>query len=1050
MVANKQKSDSNLRGDVPGISREAEEQRLHDTLDVVRDNLTKYGAQVTELRVGIDDMQAHFHDDNPELINELENAYTMYNFLENALVRGERALKKPYFGRIDFQDEASGVPESFYVGRSGIFRDVIHPVVIDWRAPMANVYYESGLGKCSYISPKGESISVDLKLKRTYEIENGVLQNIFDTETIANDDLLTKYLSKNKQAVLGEIVATIQKEQNEIIRRSPKYNCLVQGVAGSGKTTVAMHRISYILYNYAEEFMPEDFYIVGSNRLLLNYITGVLPDLDVYGVRQMTMEELFVRLLYEDWDKLKYRIKPVDTKSKANMVKGKLSWFNELSEFCTKLEKTVILRESVLLDPEQFVEGVRDGKTGVYDRRNGKTSDPTRLVQLIDGNGLDAYLEQFPSYSIQSKINLLNELLLNRISDEFSARGVKYTEAEKAAIVRTYRGWYGSSVWKRSIFQIYEEFLVDQRAKGYEVDIPDNSFDVYDLAALAYLYKRVKETEVISEAHHIVIDEAQDFGMMVYAVLKHCIKDCTYTIMGDVSQNIHFGYGLNDWEELKAMYIRESGDGFGILKKSYRNTVEISKFATNILHHGNFAVYPVEPIIRHGEEPVVRNVRAKGDIYRKAALILKKWREKGLETLAVICRNEYDAGIAATELGKLIEVRENDLQTAEFGSGVMVLPVDYTKGLEFDAVLILDPTRDDYPTDDGHAKLLYVAATRALHELCVLYAGDLTGLIADPVSEERIKLIGAEPESVQKKKEDQSGTQLVGGFRKKTAIEDDEDDDKFELLKKKKRVVTTVKESEKPAIQKKEVVQTVENTFGSMPDTELLKARGHAKTDQSVRWVMRKPDGLYLQSRYGVLCLSPVREDVLRITFAEEERELIKRHPSVAMAEPFDKWSYRESPKLLELKTDKLCVQVDKANGCVYYMTTDKRPLLSERTKEPRLIEKTLQGKTLVRWYLDWPKSEYICALSPGRSEEISLNGVARWISQPDGALPLLISEKGYGLMVAGEGAVCGCGISGYGTHLIMEDTRVLDAYFIVGNDRKNLVSACDNLRKKR
>ena len=119
MVANKQKSDSNLRGDVPGISREAEEQRLHDTLDVVRDNLTKYGAQVTELRAGIDDMQAHFHDDNPELINELENAYTMYNFLENALVRGERALKKPYFGRIDFQDEASGVPESFYVGRSG-------------------------------------------------------------------------------------------------------------------------------------------------------------------------------------------------------------------------------------------------------------------------------------------------------------------------------------------------------------------------------------------------------------------------------------------------------------------------------------------------------------------------------------------------------------------------------------------------------------------------------------------------------------------------------------------------------------------------------------------------------------------------------------------------------------------------------------------------------------------------------------------------------------------------------------------------------------------
>ena len=581
------------------------------------------------------------------------------------------------------------------------------------------------------------------------------------------------------------------------------------------------------------------------------------------------------------------------------------------------------------------------------------------------------------------------------------------------------------------------------------MDIPDNAFDVYDLAALAYLYKRVKETEVISEAHHIVIDEAQDFGMMVYAVLKYCIKDCTYTIMGDVSQNIHFGYGLNDWEELKAMYIREAGDGFGILKKSYRNTVEISQFATNVLHHGNFAVYPVEPIIRHGEEPVVRNVRVREDIYRKAALILKKWQEKGLETLAVICRNEHDAGIVATELGRFIEVRGNDLQTAEFGSGVMILPVDYTKGLDFDAVLILDPTRDDYPTDDGHAKLLYVAATRALHELCVLYSGDLTGLIADPISEERIRIIGAEPENAQKKNEEQSGTRVAGGFRRKTAIEDVEDDDKFELLKKKKRVVIVAQAEEKTPVQKKEVVQTVENSFGSMPDTELLKARGHAKTDQSVRWVMRKPDGLYLQSGYGVLRLSPVREDVLRISFAKEEKALMNTHSSVSLTEPFDRWSYRESPKLLELKTDKLCVQVDKVNGCIYYMTADKRPLLSERTKEPRLIEKTPQGKSLVRWYLDWPKNEYVCALSPGRSEEIGLTGVSRWISQ-SGTLPFLISEKGYGLVIDNEGAVCGCGISGYGTHLIMEDTQVLDAYFVVGEGRKKLVFVCDNLCKKK
>ena len=287
-----------LPNELPGTSRQSEEQHLAMTLKIVRDNMEKYGREAASLRQGIDDMQAHFHDDNPELINELENTYTMYNFMTKTLERHERAMKKPYFGRIDFHDETLNRQESFYIGRSGIARDVIHPVVIDWRSPAANTYYENGLGRCSYLAPDGKEIPIDLKLKRTYEIENGQLQNIFDTEVIANDDILTKYLSKNKQAVLGEIVATIQKEQNEIIRKTPYHNCLVQGVAGSGKTTVSMHRISFILYNYEERFRPEDFYIVGSNRILLNYITGVLPVLDVYCVRQMTMEQLFVRLLY--------------------------------------------------------------------------------------------------------------------------------------------------------------------------------------------------------------------------------------------------------------------------------------------------------------------------------------------------------------------------------------------------------------------------------------------------------------------------------------------------------------------------------------------------------------------------------------------------------------------------------------------------------------------------------------------------------------------------------------------------------------------------------
>ena len=439
-------------------------------------------------------------------------------------------------------------------------------MVVDWRAPVANAYYENGLGECSYHAPDGRELPIRLDLKRTYEIDQGKLLDYFDTEVIANDELLTKYLAKNKQAVLGEIIATIQKEQNDIIRKTPYHNIIVQGVAGSGKTTVAMHRISFILYNYAERFRPEDFYIVGSNRILLEYITGVLPDLDVYGIRQMTMEQLFVRLLYEDWDEQSCSILENTAAAQGSMDRGTFGWFQALTEFGVRIEAERICMDSVVLDRMQFVEGLKGGVEGVFDEREGEPQ-PTDLVELLSGKAIRDYVEQ-TNASVQTKINMLNERLIIKIKDEFLKNGLRYSEKERKAILKEYRGYFGKKIFDISIFELYQRFLLEQKEKGYEVSVPEQAYDVYDLAALAYLYKRMKETEVISEAHHVVIDEAQDYGMMAYAVLKYCMKDCTYTVMGDVSQNIHFGFGLADWEELRKLFCSQDGDSFGILKRA--------------------------------------------------------------------------------------------------------------------------------------------------------------------------------------------------------------------------------------------------------------------------------------------------------------------------------------------------------------------------------------------------------------------------------------------------------------------------------------------------
>lgn len=1054
------KQENNI---MAGTSRRDEEAYLAGTLKVVHDNVEEYGKEVARMQEDIDEMLEHYHDNDTEVLTILNNTVTMHSHMKRALERNEKAMKKPYFGRIIFHDEALDKEESLYIGRGGISADTTHWMVVDWRAPVANAYYENGLGKCSYPVPGGGRMKIDLKLKRTFEIADARLLDYFDTEVVANDDLLTKYLAKSKQAVLGEIIATIQKEQNDIIRQSPFHSIIVQGVAGSGKTTVAMHRISYILYNYAEKFKPEDFYIVGSNRILLDYITGVLPDLDVYGVKQMTMEQLFVRLLYEDWDGEKYRI---TAPREGEYARGKLGWFRELERFCSRLEWNTIPRNSVLLNPKQFVEGFKDGKSGVYDESGGR-SDVKSMVVLYPGEAIERYIRQNPRVSVQSKILMLNERLAGKVEDEFLGKGIKYTDAEKKAIRRAYRDRFGKKVWKKSIFELYREFLAEQQSKGYEGSVPENAFDVYDLAALAYLYKRVKETEIISEAHHIVIDEAQDFGMMAYAALKYCIKDCTYTVMGDVSQNIHMGYGLNDWEEAKKELLSGERDAFCILKKSYRNTVEISDFAADILAHGSFPGYSAEPVLRHGDPVAAEKVSDDRELFARAEAVCRDWQKNGFDTIAVICRDEEGAAYAAKELGRRLPVAESDLETAVFDKGIMVLPVEYTKGLEFDAVLLLDPDREQYPADDGHAKLLYVAATRALHRLCVLHTGNLTGLIADPVPKKNIRL-RQEREEKRARAEACGGAKPAGGAGKPAAGTASQPRRRISIVtnpaaSRPAVSVRTPVSAAKPLSgaaqtqrqqlpsqpQPRERVRAVpaQRTdgfgFGDMPDNGRLRPAGHSRPDFSIRWTEKKPDGLYLQSRCGLLRLCPVGSSIVRVTFSRRAELTQEAHPGIAVNRADQAWQYKENRTMVELTTPELCIQADKATGALRYLTREKTLLLAENPKEPRLIESSVSG-CRSRLFPDWDKKEKLYAAGGGGKAGIALEKTARYISHGSAEeLPFLISDRGYGLLIASADPVIACTVPVYGSQLCMENKEELDFYFIAGKRPDTLLNAC-------
>lgn len=1041
---------------IPGLERADEEKYLAETIVVAERNLEQAQESVKKLSEDLEDLREAYTATDKEGRVLWNNAKAQYKDAVSSIARYEKARKKPYFGRIDFLDEREASrngkisqEECYYIGRVGIARTATEPAVIDWRTPVASVYYENALGHGQYTVSSEGTFSIDLKRKRSYEIENDQLKDFYDLDVVANDELLTKYLSKNKTEVLGEIIATIQKEQNRIIRRSPRTNLIVQGVAGSGKTTVAMHRISYILYNYENEFRPEDFYIIGSNKILLNYITSVLPELDVYGVRQMTMEQLFIRLLYEDWDERKYTFHTLDKNNARNGVKGSQKWFEDLEAFCWQYEDENVSREPVYLD-----------KTGEL---------------LLESSRIDSYLKENPTVSMQSKRLMLNEILYSRYENVILGKHISFTPEEKKILEKKYRYYFGKDEWKGSIYDIYHTFLLTQRAKGLEIDIPDTSFDVYDLAALAYLYKRIKEIDPICEATHVVIDEAQDFGMMAYAALHFCMRGCTYTIMGDTSQNIHFEYGLNDWNELKKLILTGLHDKFCLLRKSYRNTVEISEFATEILRHGDFSIYPVEPIIRHGNPVQVKNIDTSDSdkkifasedgldvqpLIDEAVQIIRGWQNQGYETIAVVCRDMEEAQRVSARLGKQMEIKDLDPEMTEFGSGVMVLPVAYTKGLEFDAVLVFHPTEKKYPADNGHVKMLYVTATRALHELTILHDGNLTPLLAKkaPKGKHLAELLAEEAEEEE---------EIVPKFTEKEIIERNKKYGRLEMAERSYIGPERIKPSAAQMVKKESVSEQASkhqpqagtedhpikiNTsparfakkkpaendgrpvnasvyqYGEIPDNRILTVRGHSKPNTAVRWVKKSKTSVEVTSSYGVLTLTPITETCIRVSFVKGQLNRLQETYWKPKPETGFKWTAKESPSVLEVATKKLIVHIEKRDGAIRFLSPDRKLLLSEKASEPRLAE----GKETWNFF-EFDKKEQLKSKGILATDLSDLQLKTRYISFGAKPLrmPLLLSSKGYAMAVASEKTVMFCGIPMYGQYIYTEGAEQIDYYFM-------------------
>lgn len=657
----------------------SEQLHFDDVLKLIRQNVVNYETEFEERHRETAQLLKAMKSGDPELYNQAMTSASLEEHASNQLRKNRTALKQPFFGRIDYTEADKGRDECVYIGKNGIFRNQTDVVIADWRAPISSVYYENELGVGEYQLPDGGRVAIDLLLKRTFDIQDGVLEGYYDSDVASNDQLLIQYLSQNKEAVLGDIIATIQKEQNEIIRESPFANILVQGVAGSGKTTVAMHRISYILYNYKERFMSNEFCIIGGNDLLLNYITSGLPELDVPDIKQKRMDVMLTHLLGKEWTK---KQKVIDLTMDAK-TRSKMDFMLDLEIWLMRLR-------------ESFYE-----KGSLVDKELGIIISKSSKERLFMEN---------PEFSIARLLLILDERVKTRI--KFLA-----PEGEREYILkkcRQYKDFYKNRIPRESIYDLYSAFLAEyERKHPGSIDLTTHAenaakgqYDVYDVAALLVIQYRVSRKKEDEEFGQLFIDEAQDFGITPYYALRRVLPKCYFTIMGDVSQNINYETGMNDWNEMQKWILTGDKDIFRLLSKSYRNTIEISEYAGKILEKASFGRYKIDPVIRHGLPVQISEPMSEMEMYDRAEKIIGQAKEKGYNSIAVICKDQSQADW----VGKWLD-------------GATILPIHLTKGLEFDVVILWNPSLKEALEEQSKAKLWYVAVTRALHELYLLNEG---------------------------------------------------------------------------------------------------------------------------------------------------------------------------------------------------------------------------------------------------------------------------------------------------------------------------------------
>ncbi|KKI93325.1 helicase [Bacillus sp. SA1-12] len=766
-----------------------EQERVYRVMEVITEQINRLEGETSRRRKEVVNIRKHFWDEVKVNIDTFDDFLeTIINLRQEAqalsvsqsthrhaskrLTSLRRMQGMPYFGRIDFIEEGTSTAERIYIGISTLTDTSGENFLIyDWRAPISSVYYDYQPGPAKYATPGGV-IHGMLEKKWQYLIRSGMIQSMFDTSLTIGDEILQQVLGKGTDKHMHSIVATIQQEQNRIIRHDRGRMLIVHGAAGSGKTSAALQRIAYLLYKYRDVLNADQIILFSPNSMFNSYVSNVLPELGEENMQQVTFQEYLDHRLKSEflvenpYDQLEYVLTAVDKPSYGTRIasirfKAATRFFEAIKSYRESLElsgmvfKGITFRGKTIVTAEQITEKFYSSDTSLrFHNRLEKLKD--WLIKEID----EAEKLERSKPWVQEEIELLSNEDYHKAHTYlakkrgFKGESIHDYEIEPKALARLIVRQKLKPLRKRikgfrfiNIKGIYKQFFTDpiQINQWMDGDAPEEWPDIcritvkmleegklfYEDATPFLLMKEmIQGFQTNSSIKHVLVDEAQDYSPFQFEFLKRLFPSARMTVLGDFNQAI-FAHAneMVDFQTLTGLYGPDETAAIN-LTRSYRSTRPIVEFTRGLVPNGE----RITAFDRDGEKPILTQLSNRAELHHSIASKVASLRKRQYSTIAIICKSAAESTAAYDSLRGIEEIKLVKSGTIEYEQGVVVIPAYLAKGIEFDAVIIYDASAKSYG-DESLRRLFYTACTRAMHHLQLYSVGEMSPFLRDVASD---------------------------------------------------------------------------------------------------------------------------------------------------------------------------------------------------------------------------------------------------------------------------------------------------------------------------